>query len=73
MAITLTINLNILKKDFRHYDVLKGIDTFERVSFRKTVDYFGLLVKRKKMEICIIKTRKENQRCRAVGVKVKGN
>lgn len=45
----LTVNLEELKKDFRIYGVLKGIDTFEKVQFRKGVDYFGFMVKRKKM------------------------
>ena len=31
----LTVNLNELKKDFRVYGVLRGIDTFERVLFKK--------------------------------------
>lgn len=45
----LTVNLNELKKDFRVYGVLRGIDTFERVLFQKGVDYFGFMVKRKKV------------------------
>ncbi len=45
----LTINLKYLEKDFRIYGVLKGIDSFERVVFRKGVDYFGFMVKRKKV------------------------
>jgi hypothetical protein len=45
----LTVNLEYLKKDFRIYGVLKGIDSFERVVFRKGVDYFGFMVKRKKV------------------------
>jgi hypothetical protein len=45
----LTVNLEELKKDFRIYCVLKGIDSFERISFRKGVDYFGFMVKRKKV------------------------
>lgn len=45
----LTVNLDELKKDFRIYGVLKGIDTFEKVLFRKGVDYFGFMVKRKKV------------------------
>lgn len=45
----LAVNLEELKKDFHIYGVLKGIDTFERVSFRKGVDYFGFMVKRKKV------------------------
>lgn len=45
----LTINLEELKKDFYIYGVLKGIDTFERVTFQKGVDYFGFMVKRKKV------------------------
>ena len=45
----LSINFAELKKDFRIYGVLKGIDTFERVAFRKGVDYFGFMVKRKKL------------------------
>ena len=47
--IALTVNLEFLKKDFRIYGALKGIDTFELVPFRKNVDYFGFLVKRKKL------------------------
>lgn len=43
----LTINIEALKNDFRIYGVLRGIDTFERVVFRKGVDYFGFMVKRK--------------------------
>jgi hypothetical protein len=31
----LTVNLEELKKDFRIYGILKGIDTFEKVPFRK--------------------------------------
>lgn len=45
----LTINMEALKNDFRIYRVLRGIDTFERVAFRKGVDYFGFMVTRKKM------------------------
>ena len=45
----LTVNLQELKKDFRIYGILKGIDTFEKVPFRKGVDYFGFMVKRKKV------------------------
>ena len=45
----LTVNLEDLKKDFRIYGVLKGIDSFEKVLFQKGVDYFGFMVKRKKM------------------------
>ncbi|WP_276503219.1 DUF6934 family protein [Terrimonas pollutisoli] len=45
----LTVNLEELKKDFRIYGVLKGMDSFERVLFRKGVDYFGFMVKRKKL------------------------
>ena len=44
-----TINLEELQKDFRIYGVLKGIDTFEKISFKKGVDYFGFMVKRKKL------------------------
>ena len=47
--IALTVNQEELKKDFLIYGVLKGIDTFEKVQFRKGVDYFGFMVKRKKM------------------------
>ena len=47
--IALTVNLEELKKDFHIYGVLKGMDSFERVSFRKGVDYFGFMVKRKKV------------------------
>jgi hypothetical protein len=47
--IALTVNLEDLKKDFHIYGVLKGMDSFERVSFRKGVDYFGFMVKRKKL------------------------
>ncbi len=45
----LTVNFDALKKDFVIYGVLKGIDTFEKVTFRKGVDYFGFMVKRKKL------------------------
>lgn len=45
----LTINMEALKNDFQIYGVLRGIDTFERVVFHKGVDYFGFMVKRKKM------------------------
>jgi hypothetical protein len=45
----LTVNLEQLKKDFRIYGVLKGINTFERVLFRKGVDYFGFMIERKKV------------------------
>lgn len=45
----LTINLEQLKSDFRIYGVLKGMGTFERVLFRKGVDYFGFMVERKKV------------------------
>ncbi|AXY74823.1 hypothetical protein D3H65_12885 [Paraflavitalea soli] len=44
----LTINMEALKNDFHIYGVLRGMDTFERVAFRKGVDYFGFMVKRKK-------------------------
>ena len=44
----LTVNLAELTKDFYIYGVLKGIDTFEKVTFRKGIDYFGFIVKRKK-------------------------
>lgn len=45
MAITL--NLLELKKDFRIYGILKGIDTYEKVPFKKGVDYFGFIIERK--------------------------
>ena len=45
----LTVNLEELKKDFHIYGVLKGIDSFEKVSFKKGVDYFGFMVTRKKV------------------------
>lgn len=45
----LVINMEELKNDFWVYGVLRGIDTFERVAFRKGVDYFGFMVKRKKV------------------------
>jgi hypothetical protein len=45
----LTVNLEELKKDFHIYGVLKGMDSFERISFRKGVDYFGFMVTRKKV------------------------
>lgn len=45
----LTVNIEELKKDFYIYDVLKGIDTFEKVPFSKGVDYFGFMVKRKRV------------------------
>ena len=45
----LTINLEELKKDFYIYGVLKGIDTFELLPFSKGVDYFGFIIKRKKV------------------------
>jgi hypothetical protein len=45
----LTVNLEELKRDFHIYGVLKGIDSFERVAFRKGVDYYGFMVKRKKL------------------------
>ena len=47
--IALTVNLEELKKDFHVYGVLKGMDSFEKVTFRKGVDYFGFMVKRKKV------------------------
>lgn len=43
----LTLNLEELKKDFRIYGVLKGMDSFEQVLFCKGADYFGFMVKRK--------------------------
>lgn len=45
----LTINIVLLMNDFKIYGILKGIDTFERVVFQKGVDYYGFMVKRKKM------------------------
>ena len=47
--IALSVNLEELKKDFHIYGVLKGIGSFERVSFRNGVDYFGFMVTRKKV------------------------
>jgi hypothetical protein len=44
----LSINLAELKKNFRIYGVLKGLDTFEKVPFRKEVDYYGFMIKRNK-------------------------
>jgi hypothetical protein len=45
----LTVNLSQLKKDFHIYGILRGIDSFERVPFQKGADYFGFMVKRKKV------------------------
>lgn len=45
----LTINLEELRKDFRIYGILKGVDTFERVVFQTGVDYLGFMIKRKKV------------------------
>lgn len=49
----LTVNLEELKKDFIIYGVLKGINSFERVPFRKGVDYFGFIIKRKKYKFAV--------------------
>ncbi|PZR37646.1 MAG: hypothetical protein DI538_11940 [Azospira oryzae] len=45
----LTVNIGALKNDFQIYGILRGIDTFERVVFHKVVDYYGFMVKRKKV------------------------
>jgi hypothetical protein len=47
----LTVNLNELKKDFRIYGVLRGIDSFEQLPFQKGVDYFGFIIKRKNVTL----------------------
>lgn len=57
----LTINLEELKKDFKIYGVLKGIDSFVKVGFRKGIDYFGFIVKRKSLNLQYEK-RIENKR-----------
>lgn len=43
----LTVNFEELKNDFKIFGVLKGIDSFEKVTFKKGVDYYGFIVKRK--------------------------
>lgn len=47
--IALSVNLTGLRKDFHIYGILRGIDSFERVPFVKGADYFGFMVKRKKV------------------------
>lgn len=45
----LTINLEELNKDFLIYGVIRKPDTFESVLFEKGIDYFGFMIKRKKL------------------------
>jgi hypothetical protein len=47
----LTINMKELEKDFHIYGVFKGINIFTRVPFIKGVDYYGFMIKRKKVNL----------------------
>jgi hypothetical protein len=44
----LSLNLSELEKDFLIYGILKGIDSYEKMIFKKGVDYFSFMIKRKK-------------------------
>ncbi len=46
----LTINFEELRNDFTIYGVLKGIESFEKITFRKGADYYGFIVKRKRVK-----------------------
>lgn len=49
--IALTINMKELEKDFRIYGVYNGIVTIVPVPFIKGVDYYGFMIKRKKLNL----------------------
>ena len=47
----LSVNFEELKNDFRIYGILKGMNAFEQVPFRRGVDYFGFMIKRKNVTL----------------------
>ena len=47
--IALSLNYEVLKKDFHIYGIQKNADTFERAAFCKGVEYYGFIIKRKKV------------------------